>query len=263
MDEREAAAPQQGIATGRVRLRLAVPLYRPFWVYVLLVANVLVWLAMTAVGGSNNPAVLVLFGAKYTPLIVAGQYWRLLSAAFVHIGITHLLFNAYALFSFGIEVERRFGRARFLALYLLSGIASTTASLVGNPALSAGASGAIFGLAGASLVYYAIYRDRMGEMGRRSLTSILVVLGLNLALGFAAPGIDNLGHIGGLIAGLALGWAYCPRYAAPQRLWATTDREGVVVPAVDRNPVARIGGGTLAVIAVTVALVVLGVWRWS
>ena len=178
MENRPADRPiprREGIDTGRLTLRLAIPLHDPLWTYALLVANALVWVAMTLLGGSENPAILVLFGAKYTPLILAGQYWRLLSAVFVHVGIAHLMFNAYALFSFGIEVERRFGRSRFLALYLLSGIASTTASFVGSPALSAGASGAVFGLAGASLAYYAAYRDRLGATGRRSLTSIVVV----------------------------------------------------------------------------------------
>jgi len=265
-DERTEVRPMDrpaGIDTGRLTLRLAIPLHDPLWTYVLLVANVLVWVAMTVLGGSENPAILVLFGAKYTPLILAGQYWRLLTAVFVHVGIAHLVFNAYALFSFGLEVERRFGRARFLALYLLSGIASTTASFVGSPALSAGASGAVFGLAGASMAYYAAYRDRLGTAGRRSLTSILVVVGLNLVMGFAAPGIDNLGHIGGLIAGLALGWAYCPRYAAPRFPPAPPDvtPEGTL-RAVDRAPAVRIWAGTALAVVVLAAAVVLGTWRW-
>jgi len=246
-----------GVAAGRVTLRLAVPLHEPLWTYVLLVANALVWLAMTVLGGSEDPTILVLFGAKFTPLILAGQYWRLLSAVFVHVGIAHLLFNAYALFSFGMEVERRFGRARFLALYLLSGVASTTASIVGSPALSAGASGAVFGLAGASLAYYARYRDQLGAAGRRSLSSILVVVGLNLAMGFAATGIDNLGHIGGLIAGLGLGWAYCPRYTV-----APDPSSGGTPRLVDSVPVARVWAGTLIAAVLLLAAVTLGTWRW-
>jgi rhomboid protease GluP len=246
-----------------------IPLHEPLWTYALLVANGLVWLAMTLLGGSENPAVLILFGAKHTPLILAGQYWRLLSAVFVHVGFAHLLFNAYALFSFGREVERRFGRARFLALYLLSGIASTTASFVGSPVLSAGASGAVFGLAGASMAYYAAYRDRLGGAGRRSLASILMIVGLNLVMGFAAPGIDNLGHIGGLIAGLGLGWAYCPRYAVPRFPLAHPQAmsPGLLAEeplrAVDRVPATRIWAGTLVAVVVLVVAVVLGAWRWG
>ena len=128
----------------------------------LLAINVLVFLAMTALGGSENVGILILFGAKYNPAIVAGQYWRLLTACFVHIGLIHLLFNSYALYSFGREVERRYGRTRFLALYLLSGVAGSTASFVGSPRLAAGASGAIFGLLGATIAYFATYREQFG-----------------------------------------------------------------------------------------------------
>lgn len=268
MNDGRLGGRRAGIDAGRVTLRLVIPLHEPLWTYVLLVANGLVWLAMTLLGGSENLDVLILFGAKYNPLIVAGQYWRLLSAVFVHVGVAHLLFNAYALFSFGMEVERRFGRARFLALYLLSGIASTTASFVGSPVVSAGASGAVFGLAGASLAYYAAYRDRLGGVGRRSLASILMIVGLNLVMGFTAPGIDNLGHIGGLIAGLGLGWAYCPRYAAPQlppvHLQAMSTDPLVEEPlrAMDRAPATRIWAGTLVAVVVLVVAVVLGTWRW-
>jgi len=258
MDDGQLVERSPGIDTGRLTVRLAIPLHDPLWTYVLLVANALVWLAMTLVGGSENPVILVLFGAKYTPLILAGQYWRLLSAVFVHVGIAHLVFNAYALFSFGMEVERRFGRARFLALYLLSGVASSTASFVGNPALSAGASGAVFGLAGASVAYYATYRDQFGASGRRSLTSILMVVGINLVMGSIAPGIDNLGHVGGLIAGLGLGWAYCPRYAVSPN---PSPEGGLCL--VDRAPVLRIVAGTVAAVIVLAVAVVLGTWRWA
>ncbi|HHX44732.1 MAG TPA: rhomboid family intramembrane serine protease [Chloroflexi bacterium] len=267
-DERQWAGPAPrplGIDTGRITLRLAIPLHDPLWTYVLLAANVLVWVAMTALGGSENPVILVLFGAKYTPLILAGQYWRLLTAIFIHVGVVHLVFNAYALFSFGIEVERRFGRTRFLVLYLLSGIASTTASFVGSPTLSAGASGAVFGLAGASVAYFLTYRHRLGAAGQRSLRSILVVVGLNLVMGFAAPGIDNLGHIGGLIAGLWLGWVYCPQYAAP-RLSPMDVAVGMpsegALRAIDRTPTLRLWAGTLLAVVVLGIAIVLGTWRW-
>ena len=193
-------------------VRIPLPVHRPLWTFVLLAANILVWIAMTVMGGSENPLVLIWFGAKFNPLIIAGQYWRLLTACFLHVGLMHLLFNAYALFSFGLESERRFGRSRFLALYVLSGLAGSVLSFVGSNTLSVGASGAIFGLVGASIAFFATYRDQFGQWGKRQLVNMLTVAGFNLFLGFAAPGIDNLGHIGGLLAGLALGWAYCPRY---------------------------------------------------
>jgi rhomboid protease GluP len=193
-------------------VRVAVPTHSPLWTPALIVVNVAVFVAMTALGDSEDPITLIQFGAKYNPLIIAGEYWRLLTAIFIHIGLVHLFFNSYALYVFGTQVEQRFGHTRFLALYLLSGLGGAVASFVGNPSLSAGASGAIFGLLGTIIVYYASYRAEFGERGRRQLTSLLVVAGLNLFWGLVNPGIDNLAHIGGLVSGLVLGWAYRPNY---------------------------------------------------
>jgi len=193
-------------------MHLPLPVHKPLWTYIFMAINILVWGAMTLLGGSQNTMVLVLFGAKVNELIIAGQYWRLLTACFIHIGITHLAFNVYALYAFGRQVEGRFGRHRFVALYLISGLCGSVLSFVGNDALSAGASGAIFGLLGATITYYLRYRQEFGESGKKQLRSLLLVAGFNLFWGFSSPGIDNLGHIGGLLGGLALGWAYCPLY---------------------------------------------------
>jgi len=235
-------------------IALPLPTHRPLWTYVLLGINIAVWLLMTVMGGSENPLVLIRFGAKFNPLIVAGQYWRLLTACFVHIGIMHLVFNAWALFNLGLEIETRFGRARFLALYLLAGLLGSVFSFLGNDALSAGASGAIFGLIGAMIAYFAIYRHRFGNWGKSRLTSALVVAGYNLFFGFMAVGIDNLGHIGGLVGGLLLGWAYCPKYAvAPQ--------DDLLHPyrVVERRRPARAWGMSIAIALLLLALTFIGV----
>ena len=239
-------------------VQVRLPLYQPLWTYVLLAINVLVFLAMTALGGSESVGILILFGAKYNPAIVAGQYWRLLTACFVHIGLIHLLFNSYALYSFGSEVERRYGRTRFLALYLLSGVAGSTASFVGSPRLAAGASGAIFGLLGATIAYFATYREQFGARGRRQLSSILVVAGYNLVFGFIATGIDNFAHVGGLLAGLLIGWAYCPRYHL-----AKSTAVGADPVLEDRFPQVRawlISGGLVLLV---LGLFYMGMLRWS
>ncbi len=235
-------------------IALPLPAYRPLWTYVLLGINIAVWLLMTAMGGSENPLVLIRFGAKYNPLIVAGQYWRLLTATFVHIGIMHLVFNAWALFNLGLEIETRFGRTRFLALYLLSGLLGSASSFLGNNALSAGASGAIFGLIGAAIAYFATYHHRFGHWGRNRLVSVLIVAGYNLVWGLTAPGIDNLGHIGGLVGGLILGWAYCPNYkAVPQDDLLNPYR------VVDRGHPARAWGMSIVVTLLLLAFTVMGV----
>ena len=102
--------------------RLSLPMAQPRVTYVLLAINVLVFLAMTVAGGSTNTAVLIRFGAKANALIAQGQVWRFLTSIFLHIGPMHLFFNSYALFIFGVEVERVYGSARFLAIYLLAGL---------------------------------------------------------------------------------------------------------------------------------------------
>jgi len=178
----------------------------------LLAINVLVWLAMTLAGGSTNPAVLVRFGAKDNALIAQGEVWRLLTSIFLHIGPVHLFFNSYALYVLGIEVERIYGSARFLIIYLLAGMYGSLVSFAFGPNLSAGASGAIFGLLGVMVAYYRRHQETFGERGRQRLLNLLGVAGFNLVLGFTVPGIDNLAHLGGLISGAALGWLLAPEY---------------------------------------------------
>ena len=234
-------------------IRLPVPRYAPFWTFVLLGINVLVWLLMTVAGGSTDPLILIKFGAKYNPLIIAGQYWRLLTANFLHVGALHLAFNSYALLIFGPEVETRFGRLRFLIIYVLSGIGGTVLSFLGNTAISAGASAAIFGLLGATIAYFARYRQEFGEGARRRLSNLAFVATYNLFWGFVQPGIDNLGHIGGLMTGLVLGWELCPRYRI------VVGQLTGIARLVDRLPSRRIASSTFWVSTVLVLLAYLGV----
>lgn len=252
-DRPEVESPSAPLAAPPFRTSLPVPVHAPLWTYVLLALNTLVWLAMTALGGSEDIRILVLFGAKYQPLIVAGEYWRLLTANFLHIGILHLLMNSYALYLFGLQVERRFGRLRFVVLYLLSGLGGTILSYIGSSALSAGASAAVFGLIGAATVYYAIYREAFGSQGRRQLGSLLLVMGYNLLWGLMNSQIDNLGHLGGLLVGLAMGWAYCPRYNLAQGPSGELQLQ-------DRLPLGRAVAVTVAMAFLLVVLSGLGTW---
>ncbi len=193
-------------------LRLAVPRSRPIAAWVILLLNILVWLAMTALGGSTDPDVLIAFGAKFNPLIEQGQVWRLITPIFLHIGLMHLLFNSYAIYVIAPQVESFFGAARFVWLYVLSGAYGVWASFVFSPHLSAGASGAIFGLIGAEAAFFYRYRSDFGTRGQRQFYNILSVIAFNLIMTFSVSGIDIWGHIGGLLAGLALGWTMMPRY---------------------------------------------------
>lgn len=200
---------------------LPLPLYKPWLTNVILGVNLFLFLAlslvsrggfMEAVLGGASADALVLFGAKANELILDGQYWRLLTPVFLHIGLVHLLFNQYALHLFGREVETLFGPPRFAALYLLSGMFGSLASFAFSAAISAGASGAIFGIIGAMAAFLLRNRKLLGEGGKQHLRSLLVLIGINLFLGMTIPGIDNLGHLGGLISGVLLGFALSPTY---------------------------------------------------
>jgi len=243
-------------------MQLPVPNTRPLCTRVMIGLLAMVWLATVVVGllagyglnGSRSIPVLVHMGAKVNTLIIAGEYWRLFTANFLHIGILHLGFNTYALLILGTDMERRFGHARFLALYLIAGLGGAVLSFVGNDAISAGASGAIFGLLGAMIAFLLTYRSEFGRYGQQRLRSLLLVAGFNLVMGLSMPGIDNLGHIGGLLVGLMLGWAYCPRYEVGQL------QPGAIPRIEDRYEPARGVALTALILALLAALVL---WRVS
>lgn len=156
---------------------------------------------------------LLALGAKVNSAVLAGQYWRLVTPIFLHIGILHIGVNMYSLYIVGPPVERLFGLPRMVAIYLLSGMAGVAFSLAFSSAPSAGASGAIFGLLGALGGFLFLHRGLFGRAGSLQLRQIALVAVLNLAIGLS-PGIDNWGHLGGLVAGLALAYAIGPRYEA-------------------------------------------------
>jgi len=173
--------------------------------WLLLLINLVVFLVEIMSGGSNRTSVLIKLGAKYNPRLWMGEYWRLLTPLFLHAGWEHFLFNSIALFQLGGLVEKIFGQRRFLAIYFAAGISGTVASVLFRPdSVAVGASGAIFGLLGA-LIYFSIRRPHTakGLFGR----SLWVTLGLNLVLSFVIPGIDYMGHLGGLVAGLLCAYA--------------------------------------------------------
>jgi membrane associated rhomboid family serine protease len=171
--------------------------------------NILIFILMTLAGGSQNPDTLIAFGAKVNELIKSGEVWRFITPIFVHIGLLHLAFNSYALWIVGPHVEKLYGGARFLLLYLLTGIAGVAASYWFHPnTMSAGASGAIFGLFGVLLVFSIKYRKTVPAFFSKALgKGMLQTLAINLAIGLLVPQIDLSAHVGGLIAGCALAFA--------------------------------------------------------
>ena len=176
----------------------------------LVALNVLVFGAMVLTGVSPvQPTIeqLLLWGANFGPFTLDDQWWRLLSSTFVHIGVFHLAVNMWVLWDLGRLAERMFGNWTFLILYLFSGLGGSIASLLWNPrVVSAGASGAVFGVAGGLVAFW--YLGKL-EVPRRviknNLNSILVFVGYNLFYGFGQAGIDNAAHAGGLVIGLVIG----------------------------------------------------------
>ena len=148
------------------------------------------------------------FGGNFGPdILIKGQYWRLITSNYIHIGFTHLLFNMWCLYSIGTELEEFIGSQYFIVIYTISGISGSIASCFFNyNIVGAGASGAIFGISGALLVMaYYISRKFKDENFNYNYTPLVVFIGYNVIFGFLVPGIDNAAHIGGLIIGSILG----------------------------------------------------------
>jgi membrane associated rhomboid family serine protease len=165
----------------------------------LIAINVAVYVAQLVQGAGVNGTHGSIYtkGVLWAPFIAGGDYWRLLTAAFLHYGPFHLLMNMLALYWFGSLLEQRIGSGRFLLLYLASGLAGSAGALIASPLNpTVGASGAIFGVLGAGLV---MERQRDYVFGGSALGIIVI----NLVLTFSIPNISIGGHIGGLIGGAA------------------------------------------------------------
>jgi rhomboid protease GluP len=196
---------------------LRLPTYRPRATYVMMGLLIVVFVIETLAGGSEQPRVLVNLGANYAPYVTAGEYWRLFTANFLHIGLMHIAFNLYALYIVGTEVEMFYGPWRFLVIYLLSGLSGAIASYAFTYGLSAGASTAVFGLIGTLVAFFTRNRAVFGEMSRTRLTNLIVVIAINLFYGLSVSFIDMWGHVGGFVGGFILGWLLCPFYQIEAR----------------------------------------------
>jgi rhomboid protease GluP len=177
----------------------------------LVAINVLVFVAM-CIGGvgffAPNGADVVRWGSNFGPLTMGGQWWRLFTSLFVHFGVIHLALNMFVLLSGGATIERLFGSARFLLLYLVAGLSGSLASLLWNPLVnSAGASGAIFGIFGGLLAFVVNPRNGVpAAVMTEQRNNVLVFALYNLGFGFAHSGIDNAAHVGGLVGGFVMGF---------------------------------------------------------
>jgi rhomboid protease GluP len=182
------------------------PVEKPVVVYILMGINVFVFVLQLAsqwlLGGSDLPAAI---GMKVNEFIEAGEVWRLVTPMFLHGSILHIAFNMYALYALGPNLERHYGHWRFTGLYFVSGFAGNVISFLFSEAPSLGSSTAIFGLLGAEGVFLYQNRHIFGATAQRALMNVVVIAAINLMIGLS-PGIDNWGHIGGLIGGTLFAW---------------------------------------------------------
>ncbi len=200
---------EEVIQTQQVRINIKTKAKYPWVTWVLLGITVILFLLQILSENLLGTDVLMLFGAKINGLIIKGQFWRLLTATFLHGSILHILFNMYALYVIGPGLEVHYGHLRFLMLYLLAGFAGNVVSFTLTASPSLGASTAIFGLIAAQGIF--IYRNRFlfGKRSKSLLGNIALIVIFNLAMGLN-PGIDNWGHLGGLLGGAAFAWLSGP-----------------------------------------------------
>lgn len=199
---------------------------------VIVALNLGLFVVMAASGvGLISPEAdaLVRWGATYGPFTASGEWWRLLSAMFIHIGLLHVAMNMWVLWTAGPLVERLLGHSGFALVYLLSGLAGGLASLAWNPAVvSAGASGAVFGVYGALLAFLLRRRRLMPLAVLQSLrSSTLIFVGFNMVFGLMHKGIDMGAHVGGLVGGFLFALPLC--HPLTEAVWRTRWRRNLAV----------------------------------
>jgi rhomboid protease GluP len=191
--------------TSSKQTRIELPDRKPLITTTLMIVSIIVYVFQIITDftlGYDLPAAL---GMKTNELIMQGQYWRLITPMFLHGSFIHLGFNMYALHILGRRVEKLFGNIRFLGLYFVAGITGNVFSFFFTAASSLGSSTAIFGLLGAEAIFIYLHKDLFGVQFRRALSQIIQVAAINIIIGLS-PGIDNWGHIGGLIGGAFYTW---------------------------------------------------------
>ncbi|MGD0613430.1 MAG: rhomboid family intramembrane serine protease [Anaerolineales bacterium] len=234
-------------------VQVAMPNSRPVATYTLLALTTFIYI-LQFLGQVLNADIVTALGIKDDALIRYGQLWRLITPVFLHASILHIAFNMYALFLFGRGIEARFGHRRFLLLYFLSAFAGNVFSFLLTPEQSLGASTAIFGLLAAEAVFLIQNRQLLGRQVNRSLLNLLFIAAINLLFGITpGSGVDNFGHLGGILGGIIFTWFGGPRWHAEgifPSLHLVDEREG-------HGAVA----GTIAVLLFFIPLAVLG-WFW-
>lgn len=249
-DHPSQSFPQEPLPPPRQLASIALPSVTPLVTYVTLGVTVLVFLLQAGSNFLFQVDIPLQLGAKVNNLIRLGQLWRLITPVLLHGSILHIGFNMYALLVIGAGLERRMGHGRYLLLYLLAGFAGNVFSFLFSSGISVGASTSIFGLLAAEGVFLYHNRALFGQQARRALSNIIFIAMINLFIGLQ-PGIDNWGHVGGLLGGLIFSWIAGPRWEV----------EGVYpsLKMVDRREGRDVILGTALVLIAFAALAALGV----
>ncbi|XVE48682.1 hypothetical protein DITRI_Ditri01bG0021900 [Diplodiscus trichospermus] len=205
-EEKRKEFGNEGSKLSKMETSRRKSLNRRKWTNILIAINVLIYVAQLATQGK-----LLLWGAKINSLIDKGQIWRLATSSLLHANIGHLMVNCYSLNSIGPTVENISGPRRFLAVYFTSTISSAATSYWFCKAPAVGASGAIFGLVGSVAVFVMRHRGMIGD-AKEDLQHIAQVIFLNMVIGLMSKGIDNWGHLGGLLGGAAMSWLLGPAW---------------------------------------------------
>lgn len=231
-------APGEPVEVGRIQpMRVAVrmPQTKPYVTYTILGLTIFVFLLQLAGDALIGQGYLLGLGAKVNSLIRQGEIWRFFTPALLHVSLMHIGFNMYGLVIIGRGLERSYGHMRFLMLYLLGAFGGNVLSFLLSEKASAGASTALFGLIAAQGVF--VYQNRRvfgRERAAAMLGNVVVVVAINLFLGLS-PGIDNFGHLGGLLGGAIFAWLAGPILeiaGAYPDLYLTDKREPVQVWSV-------------------------------
>lgn len=193
------------------QVQVAMPSLAPMATYVILGFTILVYLLQMASAALLGDDLPLMLGARITELILEGQWWRFFTPVFLHGSLTHIFFNMYALLSIGSFLERQFGHGRFLLLYFLGAFAGNVFSFLLTDGYSVGASTAVFGLIAAEGVFFYQNRKIFGGQAKQAIGNAVFIIAVNLFIGLS-PGIDNWGHVGGLLGGAMFAWFAGPTW---------------------------------------------------
>ncbi len=210
--------------------------------WVLLVINLVIFFFTGIV-----PLIPLEIGWKENRLIAQGEYWRLLTATFLHADFMHMFANTIGIIALGRLTEPVYGVPRFLAIYIVSGLAGSVVSYSFSPYPSVGASGAIFGLVGALAIFFYTTRHIFGQYSRTQVQGMVAWMVIATLAGLGMERVDNFGHMGGLLGGLLVGWIVAPRYVLDRRF---------LPPVLERKE------SPLAWVGVVGVLIILGLLVW-